>query len=47
MITITFTIPSIPAQWILGITLVLGPLLLLAAVQFAFSAGSFVRRLTK
>jgi hypothetical protein len=47
MITITFTIPSIPAEWIVALTLVLGPLLLLAAFRFAFSAGSLVRRLTK
>jgi len=47
MITITFTIPSIPAQWILGLTLVLGPMLLLAAFWFASGAGSLVRRLTR
>ncbi len=45
MITITFTIPNIPADWIVGLTLVLGPVLLLGAFWFASGAGSLLRRL--
>jgi hypothetical protein len=47
MITISITIPSIPAEWIVALTFMVAPLLLLSAVRFASGTASVIRQLTK
>jgi hypothetical protein len=47
MITISITIPSLPAQWILALTFVLSPLMLMSFFRLAGSAASVIRQLNK
>ncbi len=47
MITISLIIPAIPTEVILALTLILAPLLLLGAFQFASGAASVARHITK
>ncbi len=47
MITISFMIPALPAEVIVALTLIVAPLLLLGAFQFASGAASVARHITK
>jgi len=47
MITISIVIPSLPAQWILALTFVLSPLMLMSLFRLAGSAAAVIRQVTK
>ncbi len=47
MITISFVIPGMPTEWIVALTLMLAPLLLMSAFLFASRTASVLRHLTQ
>jgi hypothetical protein len=47
MITISFTLPVIPPELSIALTLMLAPALLISAFRFASGMASVIRQLTK